>query len=313
MYGRDVSGNYRRSDSDPLIYEYFPEYDVDNSDLFDTFGIPLASQAVKVFIDPISREIVTPEGARYQYLQNLALETDRQRREAYTQNENKPTAFREMYNINNQPYIREAWVGGNQNAGYGYYWQPDTGNYYWFDTTKDRGNATISDSMNNDQDEFGQYIWNIDPELGEYLRSHPEVLNDPEVAERIFRLIRSPYLAAVTFRDTNVGDYDKYPELQELLTRLYKGMRVGRGNQRYSRDGINLRGIQTSQELANRGLAFMHSGIQPYKNGGIIKFQGGGENSIKSSKPAVHTINTPQREMGKEKVIGDGTDLTSAD
>lgn len=51
-YAADLTGNYVRQAGDPLVYDYFPNYNPEDSSQFDPYGHPLRTLAERVYIDP---------------------------------------------------------------------------------------------------------------------------------------------------------------------------------------------------------------------------------------------------------------------
>lgn len=329
QFGRDMSGHYIRQTGDPYIFDYYPNYDAENNELFDQFGHPLRDKATRIYIDPRTKEAADVSNT---FIDNLREQTNNQAIQNYYANE-AGSAFKPYYTLNGVGNIVEMLRnadGNNPNTGYSLFQKPGTDLYYWYDENPGGDNYILNSVLPSGEDKMRDYIWNIDPRLGQYLMQNPEVLRDVRVKNAISGFIRNPYLATMSSRTTKTTDYldlqKKYPALMQILSEFYNnGITLGYGNNRktYSGNGGNqeLRDINSSSGLESRGLAYRYNQLKqiPYqKQGGVLKFQIGGVNTsesrtIRTSKDPIQHTDSKLRKAGEDKVIGDGTDLTASD
>lgn len=315
-FAADVSGEYVRQTGDPLIYDYFPNYDVNDSSQFDAYGHPLRSLAERVYIDPVTKQ-------RVEFNKTLQPQLNEDAIGSYYDNIHS-TAFNPYYTIGNQGgYKQIANVGDvrNPNSMAALYYNPELDRYYYFDENPGNNNLTLNSKLESNWDKMRDYYWNIDPRLGSYIKEHPDILRDQNVKALIGETIQNPYLALISSRRQT--DFSKimssYPELYKLLQDLYKSqtLQYGNGVRQFSGSGGNtdLRRITTPEELERMGLAYR---VPKNKKGGILKHQIGGvasnrKNSFKASGESIQQSKSKLRSAGEEKVIGDGTALNASD
>lgn len=313
-YVADVTGNYIRKAGDPLIYDYFPNYNYNDITQFDSYGHPLRSLAERVYIDPITKQRVEFNGSLQEQLDPNLIDS-------YYENATE-TAFNPYYTIGSKGGYQEiASVGdiSNPNTKAALYYNPETKDYYYYDENPGNDDLILNSSLSSGFDKMRDYYWNIDPRLGQYIQSHPEVLKDESVKKLIGETIRNPYLGYISGRRQT--DFTpimlKYPELYKLLQELYKSqtLKSGKNYKTFSGYGGNkeLREIKSPSELESRGLAY-----RVHKEGGILKHQIGGTASNRGNTSRASVQNTQQsdkklRSAGQDKVIGDSTALTSTD
>lgn len=313
QFGKDVSGYYERFEGDPLIIDYFPEYNSENLEMFDYYGHPLQNLAQRVYIDPKTKQVIENYNPVLKEQKNNSII------ETYYSNENRPTAFNSYYSLGGNGGYQEVANSGNyDNTGVGtsLYYNPKTNLYYWYDINPGGDDMTINSKLPKGEDSMGTYAWNIDNKLGEYLKTHPEVITNSEVRNAINNTIQNVYLTSGSFRKDVPYFLNNYPELAAILKELYNSQTLGKDKRVYSGSGGNrdIRSITDPIELERRGLAYR---IPINKNGGIIKYQIGGvasnrNTSIKGTR-SVRESDRKQRAAGVDKTIGDGTKLNASD
>lgn len=313
-YAADLTGNYVRQAGDPLVYDYFPNYNPEDSSQFDPYGHPLRTLAERVYIDPLTKQ-------RINYNNTLQEQLDPNIVNSYYEN-NPTTAFNSYYTIGNTGGYKEVASTGdasNPQTRATLYYNPQTQLYYFHDENPGNDNYTLNSRLPGSEDSMRNYYWNIDSRLGQYIEQHPEILRDPEVKGYISDIIRNPYIATISTRHAKFNPIigQKYPDLYQLFQDLIKTQTLGKYQQQYSGTGGNsaLRSITTPEGLEQLGLAYR---VPSNKNGGVIKYQIGGVaanrvNSAKASKQAIQQSDKKLRAAGEEKTIGDGTQLTAAD
>lgn len=313
QFGRDASGEYERFEGDPLIIDYFPDYNSENLDMFDPYGHPLQSLAQRVYIDPKTKQVVE------NYRPVLREQTNNAAVKAYYANENRPTAFNSYFSLGgNGGYQEVANSGdyGNTGVGASLYYNPQTNMYYWYDMNPGGSDMTINSKLPKGQDSMGTYAWNIDKRLGDYLRAHPEVLTNSRVRDAINDIIQNVYLTYNSQRRNDPAYLQDYPELTKILRELNISQVLGNDQRTYHgwRGNRDIRRITSPTELAQRGLAYQ---IPVNKKGGIIKHQIGGVASNRTASirgtRTVRESDHKQRAAGVDKVIGDGTRLNASD
>lgn len=332
-FGRDITGNYIRNEGDPYIFDYYKDYNAEDDALFDQFGHPLRDRATRVFIDPITKKPIDANDSRYRdYIANLREQSNKQVVENYYQNATG-SIFSPYYNLGNiGNVVRTVGTGSDTNpfTGYSVFQKPGSDMYYWYDENPGGDDYTLNSVLPGNADKMRDYIWNLDPRLGQYLTENPEALRDTTVKNAISGFVRNPYIANISGRRTLPSEFPqiqtKYPALAQLLSQIYnQGTTIGYGNYRktYSGSGGNpeLRDINSPEALESRGLAYRidRLGQIPYqKEGGVLKMQIGGTaasrtRTIKASQDNVQRADSKLRKAGEDKVIGDGTELNSTD
>lgn len=316
-YVSDISGRYIRQEGDPLIYEYLSDYNPEDNSQFDFAGHPLRDRAQRVYIDPVTKQVIN-------YTGSLQEQSNRDAIEKYYQS-NPRTAFNPYHTIGNRggyKVVANTGSSNNPNTKAELYYNPENKEYYWYDENPGGNNLTLNNKLPSGSDKMRDYYWNIDPRLGEYIQQHPDVIKNPDVKNLISEMIQNAYLAGwfTTRRQTDFSSVmNKYPELYKLFTDLYKNQSLKFGNTRqtFSGSGGNrdIRSITTPEELESMGLAYR---VQSNKNGGVLKHQIGGvatnrKSATRASQESIQQSNKKLRSAGQEKTIGDGTDLNTAD
>ena len=338
VIGRDASGEYVRSSDGktPLVYQYFENYNPEDSTMFDPYGWVLRDRAKTVYIDPITKQEVQYDPSQ------LVEQTNDEDIARYYNDPKSPTAFSAYHSYGGSPLmVALSSVGSSDNpfAGASLFGD-DNGNYYWYDSSNGGDNFIINGKLSGKDDSMHDYIWSIDPKLGKYLQDHPEAVDDPKVREAIAKVLRNPFLSRVSFRnnDANWGvghigktllnpigaqmeyrdnvshlvpEVDKMnPELSAILNEMLAGNYARSTRRQYNTPGA----------LSRAGIAYRlnEEGVPVNKEGGILKQQFGGVasytyNTSRASKDAVRESDTKMRKAGEAKVIGDGTDLSAAD
>lgn len=293
-YGRDLSGEYVRNSNDPLIYEYF-----DQDAKFDQYGHPIRSTAKRAYVDPITKKRID-ESTISNFINTLQPQTNPQFIEAYYKNNPRTafSAYKQPYGENG-PDVITAVAGGNGN--YSLEYNPETKQYYYW--SDNPSTPTLSGQLNK----FRDYGLNVPQDIAKLLEQNPNLIDDVNFRNDLEALLRNMYVnPGVTTR------FKFSPEGNKYLGPIF---------QKYMKQGIgtigNLSGLNayrgvlnnySTDELARAGVLLKRA-VGSYQIGGKIQRK----TNIAASDEAIHIPQQKVRKAGEDKVIGDGTELTTAD
>lgn len=293
-YGRDLSGEYIRNSNDPLIYEYF-----DQDAKFDQYGHPIRSTAKRAYIDPITKKRID-ESTISNFINTLQPQTNPQFIEAYYKNNPRTafSAYKQPYGENG-PNVVTAVAGGNGN--YSLEYNPETKQYYYW--SDNPSTPTLSGQLNK----FRDYGLNVPQDVAKLLEQNPNLIDDVNFRNDLEALLRNMYVnPGVTTR------FKFSPEGNKYLGPIF---------QKYMKQGIgtigNLSGLNayrgvlnsySTDELARAGVLLKRA-VGSYQIGGKIQRK----TNIAASDEAIHIPQQKVRKAGEDKVIGDSTELTTAD
>lgn len=293
-YGRDLSGEYVRNQNDPLIYEYF-----DQDAKFDQYGHPIRSTSKRAYIDPRTKRRID-ESTISDFIKNLQPQTNPQFIEAYYKNNPRTafSAYQQPYGENG-PSVVTAVAGGNGN--YSLEYNPETKQYYYW--SDNPSTPILSGQLNK----FRDYGLNVPQDIAQILEQNPNLIDDANFRNDLEALLRNMYInPGVTTR------FKFSPEGNKYLGPIF---------QKYMKQGVgtigNLSGLNayrgvlnnySAEELARAGVLLKRA-IGSYQIGGKVQRR----TNIAASDEAIHIPHQKVRKAGEEKVIGDRTELTTAD
>lgn len=293
-YGRDLSGEYVRNSNDPLIYEYF-----DKDVQFDQYGHPIRSTAKRAYIDPRTKKRID-ESTISNFINSLQPQNNPQLVDAYYKSNPRTafSAYQQPYGENG-PNVVTAVAGGNGN--YSLEYNPETKQYYYW--SENPSTKTLSGQLND----FRDYGLNIPQDVAQLLEQNPNLIDDVNFRNDLEALLRNMYVnPGVTTR------FKFSPEGNKYLGPIF---------QKYMKEGIGsiggLTGLNTyrgvlnnysTDELARAGVLLKRA-VGSYQIGGKIQRK----TNIAASDEAIHTPQQRVRKAGEDKVIGDKTQLSSAD
>lgn len=227
-FGRDVTGEYASTPDGALIYEYIPNYSVDNAELFDKWGRPLDSKRKLVAIDPNTKQNLNWTDEQFNKLQKQN-NPDRVNWYYSDKNTNRRTAFQRYYNYDNgkgykdSGWIRVGGIGDPNNPGTGYVlFRDSNGRYYVRGDNPNNGNIkVISGPMSAHQ--MSDNLFLVDPRVAEYLIANNHTISK-EAYDYLMRMIRNQFVEGYGLRSYAPGEVSnelKQTELYELLKSLY--------------------------------------------------------------------------------------------
>ena len=316
-YYYDRSGQFKReSSSSPLVYDIVtPEIRKNNAN-FNQFGHLLDGAADRIFINPYTKQ-------RYNYSIDMDPENDMDIQSKYysDENTNRQTAFSNYatYGGNKGKLaVVQAWGDPEAKTGWALLYNPENKQYYWHNQNFRGEGQDLNTGIGN----VSQSAIQIDPEMAKWLQQHMAELNTPELAYYIDRIIGNPFLRNFSGKyDADTGDSvaDRY-NLNDLI-RSYNNngytFYIGGRPVKFNFDNGGNKGLYGSGNMARHwGLVLDLDNPLEYKNGGVIKMQTGGvlyNTENKASKSSITPASKPIRAAHKEKILGDGTELTSAD
>ena len=315
-YYYDRSGQFKRDYDSPLVYDVVtPEIRKDSKN-FNQFGHLLEGAANRIFVNPYTKQ-------QYDYSIDMDPEEDMDIQSKYysDENTNRQTAFSNYATFGDQKgklAVVQAWGDPEAKTGWALLYNPDNKQYYWHSQNFRGEGQDLNTGIGN----VSQSAIQIDPEMAKWIQQHISDLSAPELAYYIDRIIGNPFLRNFSGKkDADTGDSiaDRY-SLNDLIrnynTNGYTFYINGRPV-KFNFDNGGNKGLYGSGNMARHwGLVLDLDNPLEYKNGGVIKMQTGGvlyNTENKASKSSITTTSKPVRAAHKEKIIGDGTELTSAD
>ena len=316
-YYYDRSGQFKReSSSSPLVYDIVtPEIRKNNAN-FNQFGHLLDGVADRIFINPYTKQ-------RYNYSIDMDPEDDMDIQSKYysDENTNRQTAFSNYatYGDNKGKLaVVQAWGDPEAKTGWALLYNPENKQYYWHNQNFRGEGQDLNTGIGN----VSQSAIQIDPEMAKWIQQHMAELSTPELAYYIDRIIGNPFLRNFSGKyDADTGDSvaDRY-NLNDLIRNYNNNgytFYIGGRPVKFNFDKGGNKGLYGSGNMARHwGLVLDLDNPLEYKNGGVIKMQTGGvlyNTENKASKSSITPASKPIRAAHKEKVLGDGTELTSAD
>lgn len=316
-YYYDRSGQFKReSPSSPLVYDIVTPEMIKDTKNFNQFGHLLEGVADRIFIDPYTKQ-------RYNYSIDMDPEEDLDIQNRYysDENTNRQTAFSNYVTYGDNKgklAVVQAWGDPESGTGWALLYNPDNKQYYWHNQNFRGEGQDLNTGIGN----VSQSAIQIDPEMAKWIQNHIEELSTPKLAYYIDRIIGNPFLRNWSWKkDADTGDsIADYYNLNDLIKNYnsngYTFYIDGRPV-KFNFDNGGNKGLYGSGNMARRwGLVLDLDNSLEYRNGGVIKMQTGGvlyNTENKASKSSITPTSKPVRAAHHEKILGDGTELTSAD